>query len=111
MFRTRLAAVVLSGGLMFVSGCLQLPQGPGLFARRCCPTDPCCSCTPAYGDCCRVSGPALPSSCGCSNSLGGMAAYPTIPQDGQIIIPPATTYQPLPKVTTIPNSPMVPYGQ
>jgi hypothetical protein len=102
MFRIRLTAVVLSGGLMLFTGCMSLPQG-GLFSRRC---DPCCPST--CGDCgCTTS---MPSTCGCGGSYGGtmISHAPIVPQDGQII-PSMPQAYPLPKISTTPNSPMVPY--
>ena len=92
MFRTRFAAVILSGGLMLVSGCMQLPQG-GLFGRRSCTSTPCCD-----------------NGCGCGCGPTVMNQAPMIiSQDGF----PSPTLPP-PRIMTAPNittapSPTSPY--
>ena len=89
MFRTRLAAVVLSGGLALVSGCMQLPQGPGLFSRL--RGDPCCN----------------PPQCGCSSGTMLSQGPYVMPQD-QIPVMPSQTMPP-PTFKVDPNSPNRPF--
>jgi hypothetical protein len=94
MFRTRFAAVVLSGGLMLVSGCMQLdPCGGGLFARRPFLSSPCCS----------------TSDCGCGSSTMISRGPTVITQDVPLYSPMPGQTLPPPRITTTPNSPVVPY--
>lgn len=88
MFRTRLAAVALSGVLMMLaSGCMQFGSGQGLFARR----DPCCD------------------PCGCGSAVMASPAPTVISQDWPTYQPAPGQTLPPPRITTNPNSPVVPY--